>query len=265
MPRQKSPAYQQNQSERYKGQLPRAAVNPLAVLTLATTGLIQIALASTTDSASATNGNVRSEINVVSNQLSPTYCNFGDYFGCGEVNINLVNTTTNAALYFFVAGVNLQSTTKIVVTNGNSHTENAADSATLNFARECMQRATTYLRDVNASASTIVAQNTQGQAQLSCGWTSSANKNIYATVKTSSVSQQTCALLQSTINGLVNGCISEGSAEAAKLYALIALIAIPVVALAIMGVSKYKTGSFFALCKASPCCNKDSSFSNSPA
>ena len=199
------------------------------------------------DVATATNGNITTVITVRRNLLSSPYCQFGDFFGCAELHIDYLNASTQAAIFSFIAGIDLQSVKKMVVTNGNSHMTNAADSAVLAYTWACLQTAATYLDAMNKTAGLITAQNAPGQLALPCAWTTPQNQNMYATYDTSNIALQTCTLLQSVLNGLTVGCESEASKEAAKLYGLIALVALLAIP-AVLIYSKYKTGSFFSLC-----------------
>lgn len=250
--------YQQKQSEKaQKHANTTTSPSAIGLLTLLTTILNAQAVgaeaqrqfdAQSSSSATATNGDIRVDVSVESQHFSQNYCAFGDYFGCSQVTVSYTNTTTNEALYSLTFGLNLQSVKKTVVKDGQSHQENAASAVVLAYARNCLQNADNFINSFNATAATIIAQQAASQFQLPCSWTTSPNHDMYVTALTSNIAQTTCQLLQSFITGIVATCETDASKQAAKLYGLIALVAILIVP-AVMAYSKYKEGSFFYLCK----------------
>lgn len=269
MPRRNPSDFQQKQSEKRQKQPTMPAITPqtkMALLSLILQSQIQAAAAEaveahmrqfgtqSTDTASATNGNVRVDVKVESNHISQAYCPFGDYFGCSQIEVNYVNATTNAVIGSMTFGVNLQSTKK---TDKNGHQVNAADIATLQYARNCLQDADSYISLFNKTAAAIVAQYATNQLTLPCGFVTPQNKNMYASVFTNDMPAQLCSMLQGALTGVVVSCQTEAAQQAAKLYGLIALVAIPVIAVGVLGYSKYTSGSFFACCKGG---NRDRGF-----
>lgn len=281
MPRRPSLSHSQKQSEKNQEvKAPKGLRNnknnkitpPTIINLIVTTILMEVVQAQTasrkfnpqsTDTASATNGNITTSITLSKDLFSSPYCQFGDFFGCAVLAINYLNATTQALLFSFMVGIDLQSVKQIVVKNGHSSQQNAASSATLLYTWSCLQTALTYLGSLNETAALVTAQNAPGQLTVPCAWTTPQNQNMYATYLTSSIAPATCALLQPILNGLTVSCEAQASQQAAKLYALIALVAIPVVIGAYFGYKKITTGSCW---EGSLICgrNRDNAFSSQP-
>lgn len=268
----KPTAFQQKQSEKRQQHVPMPAMTKKAVFSMFTLILqsqIQAVAAEaarsvrmrefgtqSTDTASATNGNIRVDVTVESNHISQDYCPFGDYFGCSQMQVSYTNITTNAMIGSMTFGVNLQSTK---TTNSQGDQVNAASIAILQYTRSCLQDADSYITLFNKTAVAAVAQYVANQLTLPCGFVTSQYKNMYASVFTNDMPTQMCSIFQNALTGIVVSCETEASQQAAKLYGLIALVAIPVIAGGVLVYSKCTTGSFFACCKSADDWNRNRS------
>ena len=184
------------------------------------------------DSGQATNGNQTVTVSVEDFvSFNSPYCFVADLFGCAEVSIQFF--LDNLLKLALTMGVNFQSEKKVVTRNGNSHTENAADSATLYYTGQCLQAAATYLNALNNTNTfnSFVSTNPT-DPQLPCSFTTQHFKQMYGMVTTSNLPLSTCVLFQQMMNNIMQQCAIEGSKEAAKLYALFALTALVVLPIA---------------------------------
>ena len=203
-----------------------------------------------TDVASVTNANITTSVSVSSNAFSQANCPVTSYYSCATVTVSYVNASTGVGLGSFGFGLNLASTL-------NNKGQQQADQATLAYAEDCLQTANTYLQLFSTVSATAMAQIAANQV-LPCGFTTQPNNNMVASF-VGNVPTQLCNTLQGALTGIIINCERQAVVEAAKLYGLIALVAIPVIAAGIFIYCKCKTGSFI------PCCsNENESSSNAP-
>ncbi len=170
------------------------------------------------ESATVRGDNRTMEVRVKSFVLNPELCNFGDVFGCNQVMITLLK---NASIFIYLMGINLQSTQKTVVRNGNSHQENAADPLTLAYARDCLQNPESYF-PLNVTIDSFFGSESFQQA---CAFAlSETPKHIITQVRTTPIPQDVCAMLAQGITAIVQKCENEASKKAAELMFLFFLL-----------------------------------------
>lgn len=183
------------------------------------------ALSTDASDISNTSGNVT--IHISKNLLSSNYCQFGDIFGCAEVQTTLAKNASTLQFLKLTMGVDLQSVKQIVYNSktGTTSTRNAADSATLVYTWECLQDANSYLDFFRKTISQFLDVNVN-LAMLSFTFITPQFNNMILQVMTSAMPQSATNVLQIGVTSIAKQCAIEGSKEAAKLYGLIALVAL---------------------------------------